>query len=222
MLISGLKLVAKGWPWSPPLQSRMSMVSISSKRCFLGVRAEDVGDPGVEARAQERHDSSGFEALLVRPLPLVFELRLVRRLVVGGVEVVDAGFQAGVHQGQVLVGKRDVDQQVGLDPSDQRHGLRDVVGVHLGDLDFPAAESRAPVAGSSRISPAFGSPEPTSEKVPASPAHLWVTTPPTPPAPMINTLPIETSASGRKSLVPAMRGVTSTSLVCKPSRVTFR
>ena len=29
MLISGLKLVAKGWPWSPPLQSRMSSVSIA-------------------------------------------------------------------------------------------------------------------------------------------------------------------------------------------------
>src|SRR3546814_4753133 len=28
ILISGLKLVAKGWPWSPPLQSRMSSVSM--------------------------------------------------------------------------------------------------------------------------------------------------------------------------------------------------
>ena len=74
-----------------------------------------------------------LEALLVGPLPLVLELGDVARLVVGGVEVVHAGLEAGVHQRQVLVGQGDVDQQVGLDALEQRDRLGDVVGVDLRD-----------------------------------------------------------------------------------------
>ena len=74
-----------------------------------------------------------LEALLVGPLPLVLELGQIRRLVVGGVEVIDPGFQAGVHQRQILVGQGDVEHQVRLDPLDQGHGLGDLVGIDLLD-----------------------------------------------------------------------------------------
>jgi hypothetical protein len=107
---------------------------------FLGVCAENIGDAGIEAGAQERHDSGGFESLPVGPLPLVFELRFVGRLVVCGVEVVDSGFEAGIHQRQVLVGQSDVDQEVGLLVFDQCDALCDVIGIDLGDLDFATAK----------------------------------------------------------------------------------
>ena len=38
------------------------------------------------------------------PLPGVFEFGYVPGFIVGGVQVVNAGFQAGVHQVQILVG----------------------------------------------------------------------------------------------------------------------
>ena len=71
---------------------------------LLGVGAEDVGHAGVEARAEEGGEASLLEACAVGPLPGVFELREVGRLVVGRVDVVDAGVEAGVHQVEVLVG----------------------------------------------------------------------------------------------------------------------
>ena len=67
--------------------------------------------------------------------PLVLELRGVGRLVVGGVEVVHAGLEAGVHERQVLIGQRHVQHEVRLDPFDQRYRLADVIRVHLRGLD---------------------------------------------------------------------------------------
>ena len=65
----------------------------------------------VEAAAEERHEARPCN-VLVRPLPGVLELGDVARLVVGGVQVVHAGLQARVHDGQVLVGQRHVDHEV--------------------------------------------------------------------------------------------------------------
>ena len=56
----------------------------------------------------------------------------IRRLVVGGVEIVDPALEAGVHDRQVLVGQGDVDHQLRLDAIDQGHQLRHAVGVDLG------------------------------------------------------------------------------------------
>jgi hypothetical protein len=100
---------------------------------LLGVGAVDVGHAGIENRAEQRHEGL-LEAVPIGPLPFVFELGLVRRLVVGGVEVVDPGLEAGVHEGQVLVGQGDVEHQVRLERLDQGHGLGDVVGIKGGCL----------------------------------------------------------------------------------------
>ena len=110
------------------------------EQVLLGVRAVDVGDAGVEAGAEQRHQAALAEPVLVRPLPAVLELGDVGRLVVGGVEVGDPGLEAGVHQRQVLVRQRDVEQQVGALGLEQLDGLRDVVGVDLGDPDVAALQ----------------------------------------------------------------------------------
>src|SRR5690606_3406914 len=99
---------------------------------------EDVGGAGVEAGAEQGHEARLLEALPVGPLPAVFELGGVEGLVVGGVEVVDAGFEAGVHDGEVLVGQGDVDHQLGLLRLQQGGELGHVVGIHLGGADGAA------------------------------------------------------------------------------------
>ena len=59
----------------------------------------------------EKYGEAGLlEALLILPLPGVFELGDVLGFVVGGVEVVDAGLEAGVHQGEVLIRQGDINQ----------------------------------------------------------------------------------------------------------------
>ncbi len=103
---------------------------------LLEIRAEDAGHAGVEARAEQGHEPGFFEPVLVGPLPLVLELGGVERLVIGGVHVVHAGFEAGVHDVQVLVGEGHVDHEVRLVLPEQGDRLRHIVSVHLrgGDL----------------------------------------------------------------------------------------
>ncbi len=102
---------------------------------LLRVGAVDVRLARVEAAAKDRHDALVLVAVLILPLPGVLELGEIARLVVGGVEVVHARFQARVHDRQILVGKRHVDHEVGLDLVDQGDRLGDIVGINLADLD---------------------------------------------------------------------------------------
>jgi hypothetical protein len=102
---------------------------------FEGVGGVDVGDAGIEAAAEEGGESGGFEALLVGPLPVVFELSDVAGFVVGGVDVVDAGGEAGVHDGEVLVGEGDVDDDLGLEVFQEGGEFGDVVGIDAGGED---------------------------------------------------------------------------------------
>ena len=98
---------------------------------LLRVGAINVRLARIEAAAQDRHDPLLGELLMIRPLILVGELGLVARLVVGGVHVVHAGLQARIHDGEILIRQRHVDDQVGLDLLDQRDRFLDVVGVDL-------------------------------------------------------------------------------------------
>ena len=105
------------------------------EQMLLGVGAEDIRYTRVEARAQQGHQASLLEALAVGPLPGVFELSQVRRFVVCGIDVVNAGVEAGVHQVKGLGGQGDVDEQVGAEGLDQGDRRLDVIGIHGGRLD---------------------------------------------------------------------------------------
>ena len=121
------------------------------EQMLLSVRAEHLRHARVEARTEQRGQARLLELLLVVPLPRVVEQRgeallfaplLVPRLpdgiveifglVVGGVHIVDAAFEAGVHDRQVLIGKSDVHHEVGLDLANERDERVKVVRVHLG------------------------------------------------------------------------------------------
>ena len=70
--------------------------------------------PGSEPAAEHRRETACLEPVLVSPLPLCTRICRVPGLVVGGIQVVHTGFKAGVHDRQVLVGQRDIDNQLGL------------------------------------------------------------------------------------------------------------
>ena len=99
---------------------------------FGGVGAEDVGSAWVEAAAEEGGEAGLLEFFLIGPLPFVFELGGVEWFVVGGVDVVGAGFEAGVHDGEVLVGEGDIDDDVSAERADEAGGGGDVICVDGG------------------------------------------------------------------------------------------
>ena len=63
-------------------------------------------------------------------------MRLVRRLVVGRVEIGDARLEARVHDREVLVGQCDVHHEIGLIALDERHETRHVHRVDLRRRDL--------------------------------------------------------------------------------------
>ena len=62
---------------------------------------EDAGDARIEARPQQRHQACVLEPVVIGPLPVIFELGFVLGLVVGGVEIIHARFEAGIHDRQI-------------------------------------------------------------------------------------------------------------------------
>ena len=82
------------------------------------VGRENIGDTWVEPTAQQRHDAAINKAVVIGPLPVIFELGLIARLVIRRVQIIDASFKAGIHYGKVLVRQCQIDDQIGLEPRD--------------------------------------------------------------------------------------------------------
>ena len=103
---------------------------------LLRVGGEHLRDAGVEAAAEDRGKPRLLEPLAVRPLPGVLEVRLVRRLVVRGVEIGHPRLEARVHDCEILIGKRDVHDKIGLELADHRDEARRVHRVDLRRRDL--------------------------------------------------------------------------------------
>ena len=66
---------------------------------LLSVGGENLRHAGIETATENSGQAGALEALTVCPLPGIFEMRFVRRLVIGGVEVADPCSQTGFHNG---------------------------------------------------------------------------------------------------------------------------
>ena len=96
-----------------------------------GISREDRRHAGVESAAEDGAKSGLFEAFAISPLPRVFEMGFILRFVVGCVEIVATGLQAGLHNREILVGQGKVHHQFGLEIVEQTHELLHIVGIHL-------------------------------------------------------------------------------------------
>ncbi len=85
------------------------------KQMFLSIGAKYVRNTGVETAAQKRHQAFFFEFVLISPLPFIFEFRKVDWGVIGSSKIVDIAFEAGVHNGKVLIRQCDIDNHYGFD-----------------------------------------------------------------------------------------------------------
>ena len=90
----------------------------------------------VEAATENGGQAGFLEALLVGPLPAVFEVGHVLGLVVGRVQIVDTRFQTGFHDSQVLIGQGNVDDDFGLEAIEERNQFVHIVCIYLSGFDI--------------------------------------------------------------------------------------
>ena len=99
------------------------------------VCGEHLAHARVEATAEDGGEPCLLESVAVSPLPAVLKVGLVLGLIVGGVEIVDAAGQTGIHDGQILIGQGEVDDQLGLIAADELLELLHIIGIDLSGLD---------------------------------------------------------------------------------------
>ena len=116
-----------------------------------GVGAVGLGNTRVKARTEECREAGLFKLFFISPLPAVIEVGAealflaalvvdlaplgivdVFGFVVRRVHVVHAAFEAGVHDGEILVRKRNVHDQVGLVFLDELGNVLCLVCIHGG------------------------------------------------------------------------------------------
>ena len=102
------------------------------------VSSVDRGDPRVETATEDGAKSSFLKAFAISPLPRIFKVCFIFGFVVGSVEIVTTGFKASLHDGEVLIGKREIHHQIGLERFEKCHQFRHVVGIHLRRFDVVA------------------------------------------------------------------------------------
>ncbi|MPN32976.1 hypothetical protein SDC9_180459 [bioreactor metagenome] len=81
---------------------------------FDGIRGKDTCHTGVESATKNGCQSGFLELLLIGPLPSVLELGFIFRLIIGCIEIMYATFETGIHNGQILIGQRNINHQFGL------------------------------------------------------------------------------------------------------------
>lgn len=102
---------------------------------FLGVGGEYTGDSGVEATSEDGGETGFLEAFPVGPLPFVFEFGCVEGFVVCGVHIVYAGFETGIHDGEILIGEGEIKDEFRLEIADEGDQFGDLVGIDFGRVD---------------------------------------------------------------------------------------
>ena len=96
---------------------------------LLNIGGEHIGHTRVKARTEQGHQTLFGKAVLIGPLPVIFEFGFVARLIIGGVEIMHAGFKTGIHNRQILIRQRQIDHQLRLHFIDKRHCLGHIIGI---------------------------------------------------------------------------------------------
>jgi len=101
----------------------------------LRERCEDIRHTRVESTAQESHQALFHETVVVGPLPPVLELGRVRWFVVRRVQIVDTAGETRFHDGEILIGKGNVDYDSWFLRAQKFEQLFHILRVHLGSTN---------------------------------------------------------------------------------------
>ena len=102
------------------------------------IGSEDRGHAWVKTTSEDGSESCLLETLTICPLPAVFEVSLILWLIVGSIHIVDTSFEAGIHDGEVLIRKSEVDAEFWLELLHQSHESRNIVCIDRCSSDVSA------------------------------------------------------------------------------------
>ncbi len=118
----------------------VDILNLIQQAFLLGIGAHDICNARIKAAAENGGNAFLYKPILIGPLPTIFELGDITRLIVCCIHVMRAGFEACIHDRQVLIGQGHIDHQVGFDLVDEGDGLGDIIGIDLSDIDWRLAQ----------------------------------------------------------------------------------
>ena len=95
----------------------------------------DATDTWVEAATEDSSQTCLLETILIGPLPGIFEMCLVLRLVISRIKVVAATGKTGIHDCQVLIRQSEVNHEFRLVVVEEGLQLFHIVSIYLSGLD---------------------------------------------------------------------------------------
>ena len=102
---------------------------------FQCISGEYSRDTRVKSAPQQCGDAGLLKLFPVGPLPFVFKFRRIFRFIIGSIHIVSPGGQTGLHDRQVLIGKRQIQNHLRFFPLDQSCQLRHIACIHLRGCD---------------------------------------------------------------------------------------
>ena len=100
------------------------------------IRTEHPCHARIKSAAEECRDPSVLKTLPIRPLPAVFKMRRVFRLVICRIHIWHLRGQTRIHDMQILIRKRQIQHHVGRIGCDQRRQRCHVVRIDLSRCDL--------------------------------------------------------------------------------------
>ena len=91
--------------------------------------------PRIEAATKDGGQSGILKTFLICPLPAVFKVSHIFRLIVGSVQIVDSAFKTSFHNGKILIGKCYVYDDFGFEAIKESNQFIHIVGIYLCGLD---------------------------------------------------------------------------------------
>ena len=82
---------------------------------FGSISGKDRRYARIESTSQNSGQSFFFKAFMVCPLPAIFEMCFIFRLVISRIQIVHSGFQTSFHNRQVLIRKSNINHNIRLE-----------------------------------------------------------------------------------------------------------
>ena len=106
------------------------------KLMFQRIRRKYAGYTRIKAASQQCGNARLFKFLTVCPLPFILKFCRVLRLIVRSIDIMGLRRQAGIHDRQILVRKRQVQHHIRVKFLNQGNQLIHVVCIHLRSLNL--------------------------------------------------------------------------------------
>ena len=101
------------------------------KVVFSSIRRIDAAYTRIETATENSCQAGFFKTLLVSPLPTVFEVSFIFRFIIGSIQIIHSGFQAGFHDGKILIRQGYINNDFGFETIKKLYQFIYIVCINL-------------------------------------------------------------------------------------------